>query len=114
MPERIPRVNALIKKEISQIILKEVEFPVDVLATVTRADTYSNLQESNIWISVLPEDRGEEVFKILNKNIYVLQQFLNKRLKMRPIPKIRFLKEKTTVEAAKIEEILEKLKNEEK
>lgn len=114
MPERIPRVNALIKKEISQIILKEVEFPVDVLATVTRVDTYPNLQESNVWISVLPEDRGEEVFKILNKNIYVLQQFLNKRLKMRPIPRIRFLKEKTTVEAAKIEEILEKLKNEEK
>jgi len=114
MPERIPRVNALIKKEISQIILKEVEFPLDVLATVTRVETYPNLQESNIWISVLPEDRGEEVFKILNKNIYNLQQFLNKRLKMRPIPKVRFLKEKTTVEAAKIEEILDNLKNEEK
>jgi len=114
MQERIPRVNALIKKEISQIILKEVDFPIDVLATVTRVETLPNLQESNIWVSVLPEDREEEVFNLLNKTIYVLQQFLNKRLKMRPIPKIRFLKEKTTVEAAKIERILEKLKNEEK
>jgi len=107
---RIPRVNQLIKEELSQIILKEIEFPQDVLATITRVETSANLIESNVWISVLPEEKLKRILEILNKNIYFLQQKLNKRLKMRPIPRIKFLKERKTAEAGKIEEILEGLK----
>ena len=110
MSNRIPRVNQLIKEELSQIILKEIEFPQDVLATITRVETSANLIESNVWISVLPEEKLKRILEILNKNIYFLQQKLNKRLKMRPIPRIKFLKERKTAEAGKIEEILEGLK----
>jgi ribosome-binding factor A len=110
MSKRIQRVNQLIKKELSQIILKEIEFPQGVLVTLTRVETTSDLKESNIWISALPEERLKRVLEILNKNIYFLQQKLNKRLKMRPIPKIRFLEERKTREAGRIEELLEELK----
>lgn len=114
MSKRIQRVNQLIKKELSQIILKEIEFPQDVLVTITQVETSANLIDSNVWISVLPEERSKRILEILNKNIYILQQKLNQRLKMRPVPKIKFLEEKRTAEAGKIEEILEKLKKEEK
>ncbi len=39
MSKRIPQVNQLIKKELSQIILREIEFPVGVLVTLTRVET---------------------------------------------------------------------------
>ena len=110
MSKRVQRVNQLIKKELSRIILKEIEFPQGVLVTVTRVETTSDLKESNIWISTMPEEKLKRVLEILNKNIYFLQQKLNKRLKMRPIPRIRFLEEKKTAEAGKIEELLEELK----
>ena len=110
MSERIPQVNQLIKKELSQIILREVEFPRDILATLTRVETTSNLNESKVYISCIPETKQESVLKSLNSQVWHLQQLLNKRLRMRPIPKIIFLKEKETVEAGKIEEILGKLK----
>ena len=110
MSKRIQRINQLIKKELSQIILREIEFPQDVLVTITRVETSPNLIESNVWISVLPEEKLKRILEILNKNIYFLQQKLNKRLKMRPIPRIRFLEEKKTAEAGKIEELLEELK----
>jgi len=110
MSERIPQVNQLIKKELSQIILREVEFPRDILATLTRVETTSNLNESKVYISCIPETKQESVLNILNSQVWHLQQLLNKRLRMRPIPKIIFLKEKETVEAGKIEEILGKLK----
>ena len=110
MKNRIPRVNQLIKKELSQIILRETDFPESVLVTVTRVETFPNLIESKVFISVLPKDKTENTLKILNREIYEIQQKLNKRLKMRPIPKIGFRGEKKTVEAARIEEILEKLK----
>ena len=112
MPRRIQQVNALIRRELSQIIFKEIESPPDILVTLTRVETASNLIEAKVWISVLPENKNAEVFKKLNGQIYSIQQKLNQRLKMRPIPKIKFMEEKTTVEAGKIEEILEKLKKE--
>ena len=114
MSKRIQRINQLIKKELSQIILREIEFPQDVLVTITRVEISANLIEGNIWISVLPEEKLKRILEILNKNIYFLQQKLNKRLTMRPIPRIKFLEERKTSEASRIEEILEELKKEEK
>jgi len=50
--------------------------------------------------------------KTLNQEIYELQQKINRRLKMRPVPRIRFSKERETAEAGRVEELLEKLKKE--
>lgn len=110
MGERIPRVNRLIKEELSQIILKEIEFPKDILATLTRVETTPNLIECKVYISVMPENKMGQVLGVLNKEIYTLQKKLNKRLNMRPVPRIYFIEEKETSEAGKIEEILEKIK----
>lgn len=114
MSKRIQQVNQLIKRELSQILLKEIEFPTEVLVTITRVETLPNLTESKVWVSAFPEEKIKRILEILNKNIYILQQKLNQRLKMRPIPKIKFLEEKKTAEAGKIEKILEELKKEEK
>ena len=120
MSNRLQRVNALIKSELSRILLKEVNFPKNVLATVTRVESSPNLSEAKIYISVIsaspsqggPKSNVDEVIKILNKRIYNIQQNLNRRLKMRPIPKIEFKKEEKTEKAARIEELLEQLKKE--
>lgn len=108
--KRIKRVNSLIKREISQILLKELEFPSGVFVTVTRVEAIPNLQECQVFVSILPENKFKEVFDILNKKIYFLQQKINQKLRMRPIPKIRFSEEKLTAQAAEIESVLEQLK----
>lgn len=114
MGERIKQVNQLIKKELSQIIIREIEFPAEVYATLTRVETLANLRQSKIYISVMPENKIKDVLKILDNQIYQLQQKLNRRLKMRPVPRIYFVQEKETVAAGKIEEVLAKLKKEKK
>ncbi len=110
MSKRIQRVNALIKRELSQLILKEFDFPLDILVTLTRVETTSGLRDVNAWVSIIPDEKDKKIIEILDKNIYFLQQKLNKRLKMRPLPKIKFLEEKKTKEAGRVEEILERLK----
>ncbi len=112
MSERIQRVNSLIRKELGQIILREIDFPKVVLATLTRVETSIDLSQAKIYISVIPDIETSKVFEILNKEIYNLQQKLNKRLNMRPIPKIVFEREEKTKEAAKVEELLERIKEE--
>ncbi len=114
MSRRIQRVNQLIKQEISRIILREIEGPKDTLITVTRVSSTSDLRESKVFISVIPEENKTEVFLSLNRKIYHLQQEINKRLKMKIIPKIVFVEEKMTASAARIEETLEGLKKKEK
>ena len=113
MNERIKKINKLLKEEVSKVILREVDLS-ECLITVTRVNASPNLQEAKIYVSVMPTDRSDEIFSFLNKNIYDIQQQLNNRLNMRPVPKIIFKEEKKTKQAARIEEILEDIKEEEK
>lgn len=108
MSKRIQRINELLKRELGQILLREVEFPQGVLATITQVETSSDLREAKISISVMPEIKREKVLQILNRQIYNLQQKINKKLRMRPVPRIKFQEEKEVKQAARIEELLEK------
>ena len=110
MSNRIEKVNSLIQEELSQIFLKEVDFPKNVLVTITRVETIVNLSDVRVYVSVMPENQRDQVFEILDRRVYDIQQCLNRRLNMRPIPKIEFRKEEKTQQAARVEELLEKLK----
>jgi ribosome-binding factor A len=110
MTKRILRLNELIKKELGETILKEIEFPTSVLATITRVETASNLSVARVFLSVFPEKFMAQTLKTLNFQIYFLQQELNHKLQMRPVPRLIFCQEKETVQAGRIEELLEKTK----
>lgn len=107
--ERIPQVNKLIKKELGQIILREGDFSKNVLVTITRVETTRNLIDAKVYVSALPENQSQRILETLNRRIFDIQQLLNKRLRMRPIPKIIFIEEKATREAGRIEELLGKI-----
>lgn len=112
MANRIEKVNALIRKELSSILLREIDFPKDALITITRVEAVPNLSEAKIYISTIPDVQADRVQEVLKKKVYYIQQCLNKRLKMRPIPKIGFKKEGKTKQADRVEELLEQLKKE--
>jgi ribosome-binding factor A len=114
MERRIEKINSLIKEEISKIIRKEIDFPENTLVTITRVETNEDLTECKVFFSCYPESKFDEVLKILGKEIYFIQGRLNEKLFLKRVPMIKFKKEKKVVEAAKIEEILEKLKREKK
>ena len=91
MPKkRIDQVNQLIKEEVSKLILREVEISRDAMITVTRVETSSDLRHSAVYISTLFKDKQEAALHELNKSIYDIQHLLNRTLRMRPVPKIRF------------------------
>ena len=97
--ERIFRVNELLRQELGIILLREFDTPDNVIITLTRADASDNLQQAKIYISVMPEERGEEILRLLKHDVYETQQALNKRLNMRPVPRIEWLLEKEKGEA---------------
>jgi ribosome-binding factor A len=106
---RIDRVNELIKITIAEIIVREVELPPGVFVTVAKVDTTRDLRYTQVFVSVFPEKNFSGVIKILNKKIYSLQGSLNKKLHMKPLPRIEFVSDHTEAEADKIEKVLKEL-----
>jgi len=112
MSKRRQRINQLIKEEISQLILKEIDFAPGILVTTTRVETTEDLLDTNVFISVFPENSFPKTVDFLKKKSGFLQREINKSLRIRPIPRLHLLPEKATSKAGRIEEILEQLKNE--
>ena len=106
---RLDRVNELIKKTLAKIISEEIEIPSDVFVTVVKVDTSRDLRYTRVFLSVFPEKRFGEIFRLLERRIYFLQGILNKNLSMKPLPRIEFVADKTEAEADKIEKLLKEI-----
>lgn len=110
MSYRLKKINELIKRELGKILLEEGDFGAGVLVTILQVQTTEDLKEAAVTFSVLPTEKGDGVLKNLSARIFFLQQQLNKKLKMRPVPRIRFVLNTAESESQKIEGLLEKIK----
>ena len=106
--ERLKKLNDLLRNEVGKILKSELDLDDGTLVTVVQANVSPTLEHATVWISVFPESKREEALRKINRRIYFLQQLLNKRLKMRPVPKIRFEIDRTEEGAARIEKLIEK------
>lgn len=109
MSKRIERVNQLIRQELGKIISREIIFPLDVLVTIIEVDTSVDLEHAKIKVSIMPQNLQKQVFDILQKNIYHLQQLLNKKLTMRYVPKISFEIDTTQTKVERIEKLIKQI-----
>ncbi len=107
---RVKRFNELIKQELGKIIFDFLDVKPGVLVTVTRVITAPDLFSAAVFISVWPDNKAEELFGKLNRLVYQIQQLLNKKLKIRPVPKIIWKHDKNPEEAAEIEKLIAEIK----
>jgi ribosome-binding factor A len=105
--ERTKKLNDLLRDEVGKILKGELDLDNETLITVVRADVSPTLEHATIWVSVFPESEREAVLQKINRQIYPLQQILNKRLSMRPVPKVRFEIDKTEEGVARIERLID-------
>ena len=112
MAHKLEKINELIKQELNQILLREEEFGEGVLATILDVDTTEDQKEATVTFSVWPDKKRDEVLKKLNAHIWHLQQGINKRLQIHPVPKMRFVINTDEAESQKIEELIQKIKEE--
>ena len=106
---RAERFNELIKKELGKIVFNFLDAKPGVLVTITQVLTNPNLFNSDIYISVYPSSEAKKILNKLNRSIYQIQQLLNRKLAVRPVPKIIFKHDKSPEEAAEIEKLIEEV-----
>ena len=114
MSNRVEKTNSLLEHEIGKILLHDFAFSPEILVTLTRVDCSANLIDAKVYISVFPEAKSDVILNALQKSVYDVQYKINRTLRQRPIPKIRFVKDKEISKAGRVEELLAGLKKDEK
>ena len=107
---RAKRFNELIKEELGKIIFDFLEVKPGILVTITRVNTALDLFSTLVFVSIYPDKEAEEIFYKLNRLVYQIQQILNKKLKIRPVPKIIWRYDKNPEEASKVEKLIANIK----
>lgn len=109
---QVPRgekLNMLVQGELGTIIDREIEFPESTLVTITHVVTSPDLRYATIFISVFGGS-VKRILEMLEKNVYHIQQQLNKALRMRPVPRIRFALDEEEARRQSVEHSLAQLK----
>lgn len=116
---RIEKINILLREVIAAILERDVSFPPGVLATVTRVETTDDLYYAAAYVSVLgpvpqrscgtglgPENAEREVLEQLRHETAAVQRALNRKLRMRPVPRISFAIDQNEKRRERIEKLL--------
>ncbi len=109
MDIRLNKINELIKQNINTILLKELSLKEGVFITLVKIDTSKDLRYTHIFVSIFPEKETHYAMKTLARELFKIQGQLNKKLHMKPLPKITFKLDTTESQADKIEKLLKKL-----
>lgn len=108
MTARQDKVSSVLQREISAYILNEDLEGINGLLTITGVDVTSDMEQAKIFFSVIGQGE-EEVLQVLKKHIYSIQGMLNRKLKMRKIPRIIFVPDLSGAYAQRIGKIIRKL-----
>ena len=110
MSRRIPRLNEQLKREVSEIIAREVRDPRVGLVIVTGAEVTPDLWVAKIYVQLTGDTvEKEETLAGLKAAAPFVRIALGKRLQLRRVPEIRFLEDLTLERASRIEQILDEV-----
>ncbi len=110
MSERIQKINSLVQQHVGEIISQELGLKPGIFVTISKVDTTSDLRYTRVFISIFPEKEINYVEKTLQKEMYRIQGALNRKLSMRPLPRIKFKTDMTESKADEIEKLIEQTK----
>lgn len=111
MSLKIERINTNLKREISMILANEVDDKNIKFVTVTDVDTTNDLSLSKVYVTVLNDEKKDDIMKsLINAKGFVRSQLFD-RVELRKIPDIRFIYDESIEYGNKIEKIIEDINN---
>jgi ribosome-binding factor A len=99
------------QEALAESLAAQAEFPPGVLVTLIRAEITGDSKYAKGTLSVLPEDRADEVLETLKSQGKYIKEALNKKLRLRQIPELHWAIDKTEEQAEEVEKILKNLED---
>jgi ribosome-binding factor A len=104
---RADRVNALLQRELGQVISEELNDPRITFATVTAVETTPDLRTARVHVSILgDETQGREAMAAIERAKRHLRKVLGERTELRYVPDLVFIEDRSAERAARIATLL--------
>lgn len=107
MKHRLLRVNELLKRELSVLIMRDLTFE-DALVTINQVDVTPDLKSAHVYVSILGNGR-EEAMKTLEENRVMLQADLSRHVILKYTPQLIFHLDDSIERGARVIEILQEI-----
>ena len=105
--QRIDRISEEVRREVDAIIRDELSDPrISGTFSVTRADVTGDLRYAKIYISVLEDDKREELMAALKNAKGFIRRALGKRMIIRYTPELTFVSDKNIEYGVHIAKVL--------
>jgi ribosome-binding factor A len=111
MSRNIEQVNSLLQKELAEIINKEIMLN-NCLVTISYVDCSPDLNYAKIAVSVLPDKFIGSAMEAIKKHTGRISAALQKKIKLRTIPRFNWVIDDTEKHAAVIDGILRQIEAE--
>ncbi len=108
------RVASDLMKELSMILLTEVKDEDLKNVTITYATVTNDLSMAKVYFTTLDDEKRDKVIKDMNNASSYFRTELAKRLDLRVMPEIKFVYDESIEYGKHIEDIIEKINNEDK
>ena len=114
MSIKIERLNHIIQEEISMILMKEVKDDNIKFVTITGVETTNDLSFSKVYYTVLNKDKINDTKEALEKASSFIRTKLASRIEIRHTPELKFIYDTSIAYGEHIDELINKIKEEEK
>lgn len=110
---RTVRVNQLLKEEISKLLRDEVKDTRIGMVTVTDVEASPDLKTAKVYVQMVgDEERKAEALEGLGSAAGFIRSKLGRELRIRRVPELDFILDRTMERAARIEELLREIRDE--
>ena len=105
--QRIDRISEDVRREVEAIIREELGDPrIGGTFSITRAEVTGDLRYAKIYVSVLEDDRREELLEALKSAKGFIRRSLGKRMIIRYSPELIFISDKNIEYGVHIAKVL--------
>ncbi|WP_096189081.1 30S ribosome-binding factor RbfA [Evansella halocellulosilytica] len=112
---RANRVGEQIKKELTEIIQREMKDPRIGFVTITAVEVTGDLQQATAFLTVYGEDeQRSKTLEGLSKAKGFIRSELGQRIKLRKTPELFFKFDESIERGNRIEELIRKLNDNDK
>ncbi len=114
MTHRIEQVNKLLRREISDLLQRQVKDPrLGNFVAINEVSTSSDLRHAKVFVSYIGDkeekEEKEEILSVLAGASGFFRSELSKRLKLRRIPELGFYWDDSIERGARLLELIDKV-----
>ena len=114
MTTRQEKLIHVLKVEISDVLRREIKDPRLGFFTVIDAEISADLRHAKVFVSIMgTEEVRKQSMEVLKHAQHFVRQEFGKRVRMKVIPDIQFVKDETVDMGMHIFELLEEIKRDE-